>query len=221
MDQERFRTFVNSIQTEIPDYLLQLEEEALKDQVPIIRKDAQYYLRTMLNVVKPRRILEVGTAVGFSALLMREYTPGQVTITTIENYPPRIEAAKKNLAKFDPDGRITLLEGDAAEILPTLEGGFDFVFMDAAKGQYINFLPQVLRLTGEGSLIITDNVLQDGDVLESHYAVERRNRTIHKRMREYLYELCHSEYVTTDILPVGDGLAVCLRTKCPYQERRT
>ena len=110
------------------------------------------------------------------------------------------------------EDQITLLEGDAQEVLPTLDGHFDFIFMDAAKGQYPIFLPELKRLMHSGSVLVTDNILQDGDIIESHFAIERRNRTIHKRMREYLYELTHDEDMLYSQFPVGDGVSInCLK----------
>ena len=150
------------------------------------------------------RILEVGTAVGFSAVLMAEYAPKDCQIVTIENYEKRIPIAKDNFERAGKQEQITLLEGDATEILRQ----FDMIFMDAAKGQYINFMPQVLRLLKTGGVLVSDNVLQDGDIIESHYIVERRNRTIYKRMREYLYELTHSDELVTAVMPIGDGITV-------------
>lgn len=160
---------------------------------------------------KPVHILEVGTAVGFSALLMSEYAPEECRITTIENYEKRIPIARENFRRAGKADRITLIEGDAAEVLTELTGEYDFIFMDAAKGQYIHFFDDVLRLLAEGGILVSDNVLQDGDIIESHYAVTRRNRTIHKRMREYLYELTHNEQLTTAVLPVGDGVTVSVK----------
>jgi predicted O-methyltransferase YrrM len=142
---------------------------------------------------------------------MAEYDPVDCQIVTIENYEKRIPIAKENFIRADKAEQITLLEGDAAEILPTLSEPFDLIFMDAAKGQYIHFMPEVLRLLKSGGVLVSDNVLQDGDILESHYVVERRQRTIHKRMREYLYELTHNEALVTAILPVGDGITVSTR----------
>jgi len=169
----------------------------------------QSLLKFLLKFTKPKSILEVGTAIGFSALLMSEYAPGDCHITTIEKYEKRIPIAKENFRKAGREDRITLLEGDATEILR--EGTYDVIFMDAAKGQYIHFLPDILRLLAPGGLLISDNVLQDGDIIESRFAVTRRNRTIHARMREYLYELKHHPELETVILPVGDG--VTLSTK--------
>ena len=146
---------------------------------------------------------------------MSEVMPAGATITTIEKYPPRIEEAKRNFARAPRGCDITLLEGDAADILKTLDKPYDLIFMDAAKGQYIHFLPDILKLMPEGGVLLSDNVLQDGDVCESRFAVTRRNRTIHARMRDYLYELKHHEELRTDILPVGDGMTISVRISKP------
>lgn len=209
--EERMSAFINSLDPGNPEWLNQLEEEALNDQVPIIRTDMQSFLRFLLTLQKPKRILEVGTAIGFSALLMSEYTAVECEITTIEKYEKRIPIAKANFKRFGRDNRITLLEGDAAEILKTLQGTYDFIFMDAAKGQYIHFLPDILRLLPEGGVLVSDNVLQEGDIVESRFAVTRRNRTIHARMRDYLYTLKHHEQLETTILPVGDGITISVK----------
>lgn len=190
-------------------FLDDLEEQAKKDAVPVIRRETQNLLRVLLAASRPMEVLEVGTAVGFSAILICENSEAHVT--TIENYRKRIPLAKANFHKAGLDGRITLLEGDAACILPSLKGTYDFIFMDAAKGQYIHFLPEILRLLKEGGILVSDNVLQGGDILESHYAVERRNRTIYKRMREYLTALTQNPELATIILPIGDGTAVTVK----------
>ncbi len=208
---ERMAAFINSFDKGNTPFLNRLEREAKADGVPIIRPQTQSLLRFLLAAKKPARILEVGTAVGFSALLMCEYAPKGCHITTIEKYDKRIPAAKKNFKAAGKEECITLLEGDAADILKTLEGPYDLIFMDAAKGQYIHFLPDVMRLLSEGGLLVSDNVLQDGDVLESRFAVTRRNRTIHSRMREYLYELTHREELETVILQAGDGVALSVK----------
>ena len=162
----------------------------------------------MVALKQPKHILEVGTAVGYSALLMARIMPEDAHITTIEKFEKRIPVAKANFKKAQLEDRITLLEGDAGEILADLSGSFDFIFMDAAKGQYINWLPDIIRLLAPGGLLMSDNVLQDGTIVESRYAVERRDRTIHVRMREYLYTLKNSEALETTILPIGDGVAL-------------
>ena len=203
---ERLVTYINSLDTGNTAMLDQIEREATADYVPIIRKEMQSFLKFLLAMKKPARILEVGTAVGFSAILMAEYDPVPCQIITIENYEKRIPIARENFKRAGKEAQITLLEGDAAEVLKTLEGPYDFIFMDAAKGQYIHFLPEILRLLARDGVLVSDNVLQDGDVIESRFAVTRRNRTIHKRMREYLYTLTHSEELVTAVLPVGDGI---------------
>ena len=210
---ERLVTYINSLDKGNTTVLDEIEKEALDTYVPIIRKEMQSFLRLLLAIQKPMRILEVGTAVGFSAILMAEYGPKDCKIITIENYDKRIPIAKENFKRAGKAEQITLLEGDATEILPTIEEPFDLIFMDAAKGQYINFMPDVLRLLKKDGVLVSDNVLQDGDIIESHYIVERRNRTIYKRMREYLYELTHSDELVTSVLPVGDGITVSVRVK--------
>lgn len=208
---ERLVTYINSLDTGNTAMLDQIEREATADYVPIIRKEMQSFLKFLLAMKKPARILEVGTAVGFSAILMAEYDPVPCQITTIENYEKRIPIARENFKRAGKEEQIALLEGDAAEVLKTLEGPYDFIFMDAAKGQYIHFLPEILRLLAKDGVLVSDNVLQDGDVIESRFAVTRRNRTIHKRMREYLYTLTHSEELVTAVLPVGDGITLSTR----------
>ena len=208
---ERLVTYINSLDAGNTAVLDQIEREATADYVPIIRKEMQSFLKFLLAMKKPARILEVGTAVGFSAILMAEYDPVPCQITTIENYEKRIPIARENFKRAGKEAQIALLEGDAAEVLKTLEGPYDFIFMDAAKGQYIHFLPEILRLLAKDGVLVSDNVLQDGDVIESRFAVTRRNRTIHKRMREYLYTLTHSEELVTAVLPVGDGITLSTR----------
>ena len=211
IQNERYVSFINSLDTENPAYLNEVEEYAKKTEVPIIRKQMQSLIRVLLTLGQPKQILEVGTAIGFSALFMSEYAPDDCHITTIEKYEKRIPLARENFRKSGREHRFTLLEGDAAAILPTLTGQFDLIFMDAAKGQYLHFLPDVLRLLAQGGILISDNVMQDGDIIESRFAVTRRNRTIHARMREYLYELKHNEALETVILTVGDGAAVSVK----------
>lgn len=208
---ERMTAYINSLDMGSSKLLNQIEEEARRDCVPIIRREMQSFLKTLLAAKQPRAILEVGTAVGFSALLMCEYAHPKAHLTTIEKYEKRIPIARENFKRAGREKQITLLAGDAAEYLQKMTGPFDFIFMDAAKGQYIHFLPDVLRLLEPGGLLVSDNVLQDGDLIESRFAVERRNRTIHSRMREYLYELKHNPQLVTSILPLGDGVTLSVK----------
>lgn len=209
--EERITTFINSFDRGLPPMLAELEAYAKETDVPIIRPQMQSLMKVLLTIQKPMRILEVGTAIGFSALLMAEYAPSGSHITTIEKYEKRIPLAKENFKKFKRENDITLIEGDAVEVLKELEGPYDLIFMDAAKGQYINFLPDILRLLAPEGILLSDNVLQDGNVLESRFAVVRRDRTIHARMREYLSALKNHPDLVTDILPVGDGVTISVK----------
>lgn len=209
--EERLVDYLHSLETENSEILEQIEREALNDGVPIIRKEMQSFLKVLLRIKKPLHILEVGTAVGFSAILMSEYVAENCKITTIENYEKRIPVARDNFKRAGKEAQITLIEGDAMEVLKDLEGSYDFVFMDAAKGQYIAYLPEVLRILSPEGILVSDNVLQNGEIIESRFVVERRDRTIHSRMREYLYTLKHHEELETSILPLGDGVALSIK----------
>lgn len=208
---ERYVSYINSLNTGNDALLSRIEKEAAADFVPIIRTETQQFIKMLLNMHKPAAILEVGTAIGFSSILMARNNPVACKITTIENYEKRIPIAKSNIEQAGLSDVITLIQGDATEVLKELEGPYDFIFMDAAKGQYIHFYPEVKRLLRTGGILVSDNVLQDGEIIQSRFAVTRRNRTIHKRMREYLYELTHDDAVITSILPLGDGVTVSVK----------
>lgn len=219
---ERLALYIDSLSWQIPEYLKELERQAVKNEVPVIRRSMQSFLGFLLRMRSPHRILEIGTAVGFSAMLMSESVPKDTQITTIEKVPMRIKEAKKNFNKYAKEQRIELLEGDAAQILKELDGQgrrFDFIFMDAAKGQYMNFLPELASMLTQGGILVTDNVLQDGDIIQSRYAVTRRDRTIHGRMREYLHSLTHSPEWDSVILPVGDGITLSVRQEIPKEDK--
>ena len=213
MEEERIVSFIHSLDKDAPQILTEIEKEAKETDVPIIRKETQGLLRFLVASNRPESILEVGTATGFSALLMWVASERKAKITTIEKYEPRIPIARENFRRAGKEGQITLLEGDALEILQGMEGEFDFIFMDAAKAQYIYYMPEVVRLLAKDGVLISDNVLQDGDIIESRFAVERRNRTIHSRMREYLYELKHHKLLETSIIPLGDGVALSTKVR--------
>ena len=209
---DRIVSYIHSLESQNSEVLEKIEQCAIKDNVPIIRKEMESFLRVMLSISKPLNILELGCAIGYSAILMSEYLPEGGHITTIENYDKRIVEAKANIQAAGLEDKITLLEGDAMEVMKDLESSkYDFVFMDAAKAQYINFLPEVMRLMKPGAILIADNVLQDGDIIESRYGVIRRNRTIHSRMREYMYQVKHMEELETTIVPIGDGITMSVK----------
>lgn len=208
---ERMVTYIRSLEVPESAVIEAIEQEALRDRVPIIRKEMQSFLKILLMIKRPMRILEVGAAVGFSSILMSEYMPEGGHITTIENYDKRIPIARANFKRAGKEEQIDLIEGDALEVMHGLEGPYDLIFVDAAKGQYIHYLPEAMRLLGTDGVLVSDNVLQEGDIIESRFAVERRNRTIHSRMREYLYELKHHDQLQTSIIPLGDGVALSVK----------
>lgn len=207
---ERLVTYINSLDTGNTEILDEIEREALETYVPIVRKEMQSFLKLILSIKRPARILEVGTAVGFSAILMAEYNPIPCEITTIENYEKRIPIAKENFVRAGKEKQITLLEGDAADILKELREPFDFIFMDAAKGQYIHFMPEILRLLNRKGFWY-QTMFAGRRYYRIPFIVTRRNRTIYKRMREYLYELTHSDELVTSVLPIGDGITVSVK----------
>ena len=209
---ERVSSFVQSFIKDDDGVLGEIYKEARKNGVPDIRPEARELLKTQLILKQPKCLLEIGTAVGYSSLYMSQFIANDARITTIELDGERVAEAKRNIVKLKKDNIINVLQGDAAEVLKSLkDNSYDFAFVDAAKGQYINYLPDVMRVVRSGGLIISDNVLQDGDVLESHYAVEKRNRTIHDRMREYLYVITHDDRLDTAILSVADGVAISIK----------
>ena len=200
--------YIRSLMKEEKNDLSKIEVEARVNHVPIVKPETKELLRTLVLLKKPMKILEVGAAVGFSSLYMNRYQPEGGTIITIERNEKRIKKAKENIKNQGKEDQITLLEGDAIEILKELDGKYDLIFVDAAKGQYIHFLEDVLRLLAPDGVLVSDNVLQDGDIIQSRYAITKRDRTIHGRMREYLYTLTHSDKLDSVIMPVGDGVAL-------------
>lgn len=209
---ERISVFAESLLAEQSPELRNLEKKALEEGVPIIRPQTRGLIQCLLELLAPRRILEIGTAVGYSALVMYTYAPADCEIITIERDEDRAAEARLNFDRFGAE-RITLLEGDAAQILPEVTGTFDLILMDAAKGQYIRFLPEVIRLLREGGILLSDNVLKEGEILESKFSVTRRNRTIHKRMREYLTAVSEDPRLRTILLETGDGAALSVRRR--------
>ena len=213
-EHERFESFLETISDGLPEYLADLEIQNIRDNIPIIRKGSQRLIRFMLELKKPLNILEVGTATGFSSLFMLEFLDKKARIDTIEKMEERALNAGENFKKFDKNKQITLIKGDAIEILDELvksEKTYNFIFMDAAKGQYINFFENIKKLLLPKGILITDNMLQEGRLLDSRYTVVRRDRTIHARMREYVNVLLTDKDFETMLLETGDGMAVSIK----------
>ena len=216
MDFDRIRTFIMAYGYETSDKLEKIYEEAVEHEVPVIRPDARDLIRFLLTVKKPARILEIGTAVGYSALFMAEVQRKngiEPDIITMELDDDRYQTACANVKSIGENG-ITLLKGDAAGLLEDMcienTDSFDFVFIDAAKAQYPVYFEKVMKLINPGGFIVTDNILESGKVLESHFLVEKRDRTIHDKLREYLDKLRNDERLETVLLPTGDGVAVSM-----------
>ena len=203
--------FLREIQPRCKGTLGKIQQECIDEQVPMIPPETAKLLGVILQIKKPKRILEIGTAVGFSACFMSQYLPKDGEITTIERFDVMSKQAKINIARMGLEDKITMLEGDAAEILPKLDGPYDLVFIDAAKGQYNVFLKECIRLLPIGGIVLADNVLQGEFIVKSRYEIPRRQRTIHKRMRNFLWYISHSRVFDSSIIPIGDGLAVCYK----------
>ncbi len=211
---ERLVNYIHSLEPDRSELLENVRKEALAAEIPIIRDETAALLKCFVMMLRPRRILEIGTAVGYSALIMAEAMPEEANIVTVENYQPRVLEASKNISKSIYRDRIRLINDDAGKVIKTMASSgeqFDFIFMDAAKGQYINWLPDIMKMMPDRAVLFSDNILQDGRIIESRYQVERRDRTIHTRMREYLFELKHNDELETAILTDGDGISVSVK----------
>lgn len=192
----------------------EIRAEAKRNYIPIIKRDTENFLKFVLKMQNPGSILEIGCAVGYSAAVMLENSDAD--IVTVEKMPERVEEAKRNIKYADFESRASILEGDAGEILKSLADKgekFDFIFMDAAKAQYITWLPIVKKLLKESGMIFSDNCLQEGDLAESSFAIRKRDKTIHKRMREYIYLLLHDETLESWIFSIGDGVLLSRRRR--------
>jgi len=212
LDMERISSFIKSYIKDDEGELGKIYLDAIRDRVPVMRRETRELLKTQLIMKKPMQLLEIGTAVGYSSIYMSNYLAEGGSITSIELDEQRVEIANSNIKRLGKDEVIQVLQGDAYEVLKTLpDDTYDFIFVDAAKGQYINYYSDVMRVAKSQSVIVSDNVLQDGDVLQSHYTVDKRNRTIHDRMREYLYTITHDDRLDTAILSVGDGVAISIK----------
>ena len=208
---ERIHSYIRSLESGEEPFLEELYAEALKDHIPVIRREFMSFLKTLLLIARPRSILEVGCATGFSSIFMASFTDVDTRITTIEIGENDARIACENFSRAGLSDRITLILGDATDVLQELQGPYDLVFMDAAKAQYISWLPEVKRLLRPGAVLLSDNIFQEGEILESRFLVERRDRTIHKRMRQYLYEITHDPELSTSLLPIGDGAAISVK----------
>lgn len=183
-----------------------LEADAHQRGVPVIPHETVVFLQFLLGQLRPKEILEIGTAIGFSASLMTEYLVEDGHVTTIDRYDVMIKEAKENFQRLDIEDKVTLLEGQAAEVLPTLSGPYDFIFMDSAKSKYIEFLPECLRLLRKGGVLMVDDVFQAGTILDPLEEIPRKNRAIHRKLNEFLDVVMTHPQLTSTLVPLGDGV---------------
>ena len=212
-EKEKIDGFIRSLSGENSPFCEALRERALAEGVPIIKKETENLLKVLLRVHPPKKVLEIGTGVAYSAIMMAEHIPPDAAILTVENYEKRIEAARVNIRASGRSDQITLLFREAGEAIASLkEAGerFDFIFLDGPKGQYIHWLEGLMAMMNRGGVLVSDNVLQEGRIALSRFAIDRRERTTHARMREFLRRLMQDERLVSSILPVGDGVAVSI-----------
>lgn len=190
-----------------------IQRESYEENVPIIENDVVRLLSFILSVKRPKKVLEIGAAVGFSSGLMSRYLDDGGKIITIDRFDVMIEQFKENRKRLGLEDKIELIEGDACEILPALNDKFDFIFLDAAKAQYTKLFPHCLRLLETGGILIADDVLQEGRIAKKREEVPRRQRTVHTRMRDFLWEITHNDALETAVLTIGDGVALCHKIK--------
>ncbi|WP_053985207.1 O-methyltransferase [Niameybacter massiliensis] len=203
--------YIRALHTPPEGVLLEIEQLTAceKETWPIIKPEVADFMKVLLTMHKPKQILEIGAAVGYSAMLMSQFLEEEGQIITIERFSYMYETASKNIKRAGLEDKIQIIEGDAAEVLTTLEDEkYDVVFMDCAKGQYINFLPHCIRVLRPGGILITDNVLHKGTVARSRYLIDRRQRTTHARLRDFLYTITHDDRLTSSVIPIGDGVAL-------------
>ena len=204
--------FMRNRQKHVTGPLKELEDFARKENIPIIPHETVAYFRFLMETMQPKNILEIGTAIGFSALLMAQHSP-ESKITTIDRNPEMIGFAKANFAKFDNRQQITLLEGDAVDVLSTLTESYDFVFMDSAKSKYIIFLPEILKHLEVGGVVVLDDIFQGGDVAKDIMEVRRGQRTIYRGLQRLFEATLDNPSLTASLVPLGDGILMLRKNK--------
>ena len=209
--KEELLDFMRTQQKKLPGELGKLEEEAHVAEVPVIPPETVVFLKFLLGQLQPERILEIGAAIGFSSSVMATTIGENAHVTTIDRFDVMIEKAKKNYERLGLTDKVTLLEGQAADILPELSGPYDFIFMDSAKSKYIEFLPECLRLLRKGGVLMVDDIFQGGTILLPDEEIPRGKRAIHRKLNEFLRVVMDHPDLTSTILPLGDG--VILMTK--------
>ena len=214
--KEEIVEFLRQRQKQVSGSLKELENFARKENIPIIPHETVAYFRFLMETIQPKNILEIGTAIGFSALLMAQHAPN-AKIKTIDRNPEMISFAKENFAKFDSRKQITLLEGDAVDILSTLTGTYDFVFMDSAKSKYIVFLPEILKHLEVGGVVVLDDVFQGGDIAKDIMEVRRGQRTIYRGLQRLFEATLDNPGLTASLIPLGDGILMLRKNQAEVE----
>lgn len=197
--------FMREKQKQLTGKLGQIEQTAHEKEVPIIPHETVVFLQFLLGQMKPKQILEIGTAIGFSSSLMAQYV-GDGHVTTIDRYDVMIKKARETYKQLGLEDKVTLLEGQAADVLPTLDGPYDFIFMDSAKSKYIEFLPECLRLLRKGGVLMVDDVFQAGTILDPIEDIPRGQRAIHRKLNLFLNTVMDHPQLTSSLIPLGDGI---------------
>lgn len=211
--KEELVAFMRERQKKLSGELGVVEEEAHRDGVPVIPHETVVFLQFFLGQLKPKNILEIGAAIGFSSSLMAQYVGEDGHVTTIDRFDVMIRKAKKTYERLGLTDKVTLLEGQAAEILPELKDEYDFIFMDSAKSKYIEFLPECLRLLKVGGVLMVDDVFQGGTILEPVEDIPRSKRAIHRKLNEFLDTVMSHPDLTSSLLPLGDGVIMITKEK--------
>lgn len=214
--KEEIVDFLRQRQKQVTGSLKELENFAREENIPIIPHETVAYFRFLMETLQPKNILEIGTAIGFSALLMAQHAPN-AKIKTIDRNPEMISFAKENFAKFDSRKQITLLEGDAVDILSTLTGTYDFVFMDSAKSKYIVFLPEILKHLEVGGVVVLDDVFQGGDIAKDIMEVRRGQRTIYRGLQRLFEATLDNPGLTASLIPLGDGILMLRKNQAEVE----
>ncbi len=204
------RDYLASVMLERTEAFQSLHDYAVAYNVPIIKHEMEQFLRFIVAMKKPKKILEVGTAIGYSGILMLN-SYSEAHLTTLEISQKMIEQANKNFSEFGVGHQVTLIEGDGTETIQSLDGQYDLIFIDAAKGQYLNYYREAMRLLAPDGILIADNILQNGFLAKSRFAIPRRQRTIHGRMRKFVREVMENPLLTTSVLPIADGATISYR----------
>lgn len=217
INEDNIEEYIRSLIPSKDDFLIELEKYAELNHVPIIHPEVAQLIKVLIKISKPKKILEIGTAIGYSALVMASAMGKDGKVITIEKRDDMINIANKNISDSGYFSKIQIIKGEAEEVLPSINDEFDFIFIDAAKGQYMEFFPHCIRNLVDGGIIVSDNVLYKGMVASDELVV-RRKKTIVKRMRSYLNYITSNDSIESTVIPIGDGVAITYKKEIKKNE---